>query len=341
MSPEIKSIDTKDIWENFLQATRPNTFLHSWNWGEFNRQMGDKVFRLGLFDGEKLHGIALIIKITAKRGSFLFCPHGPIFDSQIDNQEAFKILIFNLRNIAKSENCSFVRLSPLMLDNFENKQVFKNLNFFEAPLHMHPELSWMLDIQPDEKELIQAMRKTTRYSIRKAENLGVEIEISHDLSSLKDFWEVYKATYERQHFIPFNQYYLETEFKNFAVDDQVRVFLGKYNGEVIAAAIVIYYNGSGYYHHGASNQKYSYIPASYLVQWRAIQEARRRGFNKYNFWGISPDDKPKHPWAGLSLFKKGFGGYAEAYVHAKDLPINNKYWLTYAIETIRKVKRRL
>ena len=72
-----------------------------------------------------------------------------------------------------------------------------------------------------------------------------------------------------------------------------------------------------------------------------IQEAKKRGCTLYNFWGVSPDNKPKHPWAGLSLFKKGFGGFEETYLHAQDKPLTKKYWLNYIIETVRRLKRRL
>jgi lipid II:glycine glycyltransferase (peptidoglycan interpeptide bridge formation enzyme) len=61
----------------------------------------------------------------------------------------------------------------------------------------------------------------------------------------------------------------------------------------------------------------------------------------YNFWGVVPETATKHPWAGLSTFKRGFGGAEEQYVHAKDLPLSLKYWLTYTIEKVRKMKRRL
>ena len=65
------------------------------------------------------------------------------------------------------------------------------------------------------------------------------------------------------------------------------------------------------------------------------------GCNYYNFWGIAPPDKPKHPWAGLSVFKKGFGGFEEAYLHAQDFPISPKYYLNYVVERVRKWRRKL
>jgi lipid II:glycine glycyltransferase (peptidoglycan interpeptide bridge formation enzyme) len=118
-------------------------------------------------------------------------------------------------------------------------------------------------------------------------------------------------------------------------------FFAVYKGETISAAMIIFSGKSGFYHHGASIQRYAKIPASYLLQWAAIGEAKRRGLSEYNFWGVSPEDKPNHPWAGLSLFKKGFGGFPEAYVPAQDLPFTNKYWLNFVIEKVRKIRRHL
>jgi len=79
------------------------------------------------------------------------------------------------------------------------------------------------------------------------------------------------------------------------------------------------------------------------LQWEAIKEAKQRGCERYNFWGIA-DEKSKikkHPWWGLSLFKMGFGGYRKEYVKTQDLPLSPSYWLTFIFEKIRKIKRGL
>ena len=59
----------------------------------------------------------------------------------------------------------------------------------------------------------------------------------------------------------------------------------------------------------------------------------------YSFWGIAPEDELNHPWKGLTLFKKGFGGRAEEYVKTQDFIISKKYWFNYIIERLRKTKR--
>jgi len=147
------------------------------------------------------------------------------------------------------------------------------------------------------------------------------------------------------------------------------IFLGKYKNprrsapqnldssgikeEIVSAAIIIFWQGIAFYHQGASSPKYPKIPVSYLLQWEAIKEAKKRGCNVYNFWGIAPleNKKPyrnpfgilrgKHPWAGLTLFKTGFGGYKKEYVRTQDLPLSSKYWLNYFVEIVRRTKRGL
>jgi lipid II:glycine glycyltransferase (peptidoglycan interpeptide bridge formation enzyme) len=49
--------------------------------------------------------------------------------------------------------------------------------------------------------------------------------------------------------------------------------------------------------------------ASYLLQWEMMRHAREGGSLEHDLWGIAPPGVgPDHPWYGVGLFKKGFGG---------------------------------
>ena len=78
----VKEIKNKDIWEDFLDETKEKSFLHSWNWGEFQKALGEKIWRLAIIENSTIQGIALIIKVSAKRGTFFLCPHGPILEDK-------------------------------------------------------------------------------------------------------------------------------------------------------------------------------------------------------------------------------------------------------------------
>ncbi|OGY28062.1 MAG: hypothetical protein A3F33_01740 [Candidatus Woykebacteria bacterium RIFCSPHIGHO2_12_FULL_43_10] len=333
----VEVIESKEIWDSFVNKLQPHTFLQSWNWGQFNLNSGNKIWRLGLFENNTLLEVALIIKVEARRGSFLFCPHGPISTNTSPN--SLSVLTDYLKNLGKSENVSFIRFSPLNILTEENQKLFKNLGFRDAPIHMHSELVWMLDVTPSEEELLANMRKTTRYSIRKAISEGVEVISCSNLSLIDDFYSIYLKTVGRHNFVPFSKEYIQKEFEAFSQGNQALFFFGKLGPEILSASMVIYTNGSGFYHHGASiNSK---VPVTYLSQWEAIKEAKRRGCRYYNFWGISPESNPNHPWAGLTMFKQGFGGFSEEYIHAQDMILSPKYWLTYGIEKLRKAQRGL
>lgn len=332
-------MQSKDQWETFVLARAPHTFLHSWNWGEFQSAQGEAIHRIGLFEREALVGVALLITIRARRGSFVFCPHGPFMDwANADHRSAFFEYV---RNFAREQRVDFIRISPLISDSNEHVQFFRMEGFRAAPIHMHPELAWMVDVSKSEEELLMDMRKTTRYCIKRSEKEGVTIEKSADEAALAEFYRLYAETVDRHQFIPFSKMYLENELKIFSADNQVLMFSARYNGEVIASAMVLFYGASSFYHQGASSKKFPKVPAAYLLQWEVMREAKRRRMQFHNFWGISETENPKHPWHGLTLFKKGFGGFAEQYARAQDLPLTKKYWLNFAVESFRRRKRGL
>ena len=344
---EIKEIINKDEWESFLLNRVEKTFLQSWNWGNFNEQMGGKIWRFGAYNSNNLIGIVFIYKISAKRGTFLFIPHGPILLEDLptkDKKEILELIIVHLSDIAKKENASFIRVSPLFYDNEENKNIFLDLGFREAPMHSSAyEATWKLNILPAEENILSDMRKTTRYLIKKcSENVDINISKSTDAKDIEIYQKLNKEVSKRQRFIPFSDKFIENEFLTFGKDNEVIFLFGKYKGEIVAGAMVIFWSGMAFYHQAASVKKFAKFSIPYLLQWEAIKEAKKRNCNTYDFWGFTdPEEFPKHPWAGPTLFKMGFGGYKTNYIKTQDFIISKKYWLNYFVEFIRKHKRQL
>ncbi len=344
---EIREIRDKEIWEDFLGQCQEKTFLQSWNWSEFQQKMGHQIWRFGIFDNEELIMIALVSKITAKRGTFLLIQHGPAFVPLCGTTAgkpviAIETLINRLKEIAKQEKAVFVRISPLWENNQENQDLLKESGLREAPMHANAyEATWQLDLQPAETELLAQMRKTTRYLIRQAQkNQDIVVEKSQDLKDIEAYQALNKQTAKRQKFTPFSSEHIKNEYEIFLKDNQATLFFGKYKGEIICGALIIFWSGIGFYHQAASSGEQTKLPIPYLVQWEAIKEAKNRGCRLYDFWGYTdPQKYPKHPWAGPTLFKMGFGGQAKEYVKTQDLVFSPQYWLTYIFEKARKLKR--
>lgn len=346
---KIEDIKDQILWDNFLDQCPEKTFLHSWQWAEFRIEMGEKIWRRGFYSDGNLSALVLILKVKARRGTFLFIPHGPIVKDKKVDSEFFDSLCQDLKKIAGSEKAAFVRIAPLFPRDKETSALFRNHGFVSAPIHAHAEVTWELDISAPEEQLLAGMRKTTRYLIRQAmKNTDVEIIKSRQEADIDQFNKVYQETVARHHFAPFTLQYLKREFSAFSKDDNILLFLGRYQGTVVSSAMIVFWKGGAYYHHGGSLSQFNKVPVSYLLQWEAIREAKARDCRIYNFWGIAPELKnekeasfSKHPWAGLTLFKMGFGGYRKEYLKTQDMPLSSRYWLVFLFEIIRKFKRGL
>lgn len=314
-----KEITSQPTWDSFVKQYSPMALFQGWEWGDVEKKLGHKLWRWGWFDGNGLIAVAQIKKITAKRGTFLHVRHGPILKDQ--KIAVWKMVLEDLKKLAGEEHAWFIRVSP-QIDAIS----FPKLGFVPAPIHaMDAELCWVLDLDKSEEELLAGMRKTTRYEIRRAQKMGITID-----TGLKDFFVLYTQTSQRHGFVPHSGIREELEvFGNNAI-----VLNAVFERVPIASAIILFWGEQAIYHHGASIQ--SKVPASYFLQWEAIREAKKRGEKLYNFWGIAPEDKPNHPWRGITLFKKGFGGREVEFVHAQDYPVSPLYVIPKTIESIRK-----
>lgn len=272
--------------------------------------------------------------------------YGPVVQAGIDEREAVNILIAGLKKIGERNGCRFIRISPF----WKEETAQKIPNTISSPLHLLAEYLWYLTLTgKTEESLLRNMRKTTRNLIGRAEREGVTIEASKDpMKNLPHFLSIHEETRKRHGFTPYTDDFFRSQVEQFSRRNECMLYLAWYQQKVVAASIHMHAFGETSYHHGASSNAFGKIPASYLLQWTAIRDALKRRDRIYNFWGIAPlrDSRsggqapnPKHPFAGVTLFKTGFGGELLPLVHCMDLPLSRRYYLTRSFELLRKWRR--
>jgi lipid II:glycine glycyltransferase (peptidoglycan interpeptide bridge formation enzyme) len=346
MSPPeitIQPVTNMTAWNNFVLSCDPHTFLHSWEWGQVQLTTGEEVVYLGIYDKQNIiQGVALVVIVHARRGRHYLIPHGPLTANQNGTfyQELLVNLVHYFRSRAKSDGAVALRICPLLVTSPESRHLYKELGFRPAPLHVHAELTWILDINKLDEELLAGMRKTTRHAIRKASKMGVIASVISDPQEiLRRFWPLYEQTRNRHGFVLWPKAMVKAQVNIFSKTDRLFAVVARYQNQDVAMAILPHFGDTVFYYHGASQKLPSSVPAAQLVQWAAIQEAKKRGATRYNFWGITEQQSPPHPFTGITTFKKGFGGYAKDYLHAQDLPLSRSYWKLWAIDLFRKYRR--
>ena len=345
----VVEITNKTEWTTLFTSAGSMSFIQSWEWGEFQHTLGNKIFRIGIKDNNSIKLIATVELLKMKRGTILCVPHGPLFISgqEFDptnhiHQSLFMELINWLNKTARSNHCACIRVAPFWTDSPSLRSFFSKIGFRTAPLYMHAERMWILDIRPPEDRLLSQMRKTTRYLIKKAERDSISIhEITGD-SAVNAFISIYTKTAKREQFVPFSKEYISAEYQTFYSSHQSTMYVGNLyqSNSVLASALIIFTPSTAFYHQGAS--LHSKEPVPYLLQWRAIQEAKKRGCSFYNFWGIVQLGRTPSSWKGLTQFKQGFGGFQKDLLATQDQVISFfpyiKLWL---IEKYIAVRRQL
>lgn len=340
MAVTVKEINKKEEWEKFALSKIEANFLHSWNWGEFHKNLGKAVLRVGFYQGENLVGVMLCIIEKAKRAIYLTAPGGPLIDW--GDQKLIDIFRKTVIELANEYGCSFIRVRPQILENEKNDNLFARMGFKKAPMHLHAELTRQLDLTKSEDQLLSEMRKTTRYEIKQAIKLNIKVNTSKNPADIDQFYVLQKETAKRQHFVEFDKRFLKEQFNVFVKNNQVLLYTSFLGDKKLAQAFVIFYGEEADYHYGASTIDGRKYPGAYLIQWQAIKEAKKRGMKRYNLWGVSPEGETNHRFYGVSVFKRGFGGEDVEYLHARDLIVNPiSYKVNWLIETARKKWRRI
>lgn len=342
----LNPINQQDIRDNFvIKNFETYTFLNSWTRGEIHKHDKHEIVRLGIYNNlSALIGLVLLIKHSAKRGTYLLCPHGPLILSEYNFFEILSLIQGQLKTIAKKQQASFIRISPLVPSTQSNNSQLANhnLQLIFAPLHAHAEETNILDLSPSEEDLMKNLRKTTRYMITRAIKEWVTVSRSKEEQDILDLVKMHHKHSQRSNgklqYGAFSENFIRSLLQEFG--DNCQIFRGEFQWATECMVMTIRFGKMTAYYIGASDIRHPKFSPAYLTQWEAILYAKSQWCTTYNFWGVPPDDNPKHPLAGVGLFKRWFGGKDMFFVHAHDIVVDTKkYYLTRLIEKYRAWKR--
>ncbi len=322
-------------WKDVLKKYPEANFLQSPMYQKMNELLGNKTVSLEF----KKEGHALGIVRDARRGRYLEIPCGPLIDWE--DEETVKEAFLKIKDVAKKNNCVFVRIRPQLIANVDNLKKLENLGLKKSPMHLAAEHTVLIDLDKPEEELLARMRRQTRYEVRRAEKLGIKVTKTNSEDVFKEFHNTQVETAKRQGFIPPNLKVLMAEHEAFGKN--ISIYTAKTTeGEVIAYGMMIWDGFEGDYYEAASTELNRKLPGAYAIIWQAMRDLKKEGCTRFNLWGIAPAGQPNHRYAGVTTFKTGFGGEVVEYVAAHDLILSKvRYLKNYVVEMIRKKKRHL
>jgi lipid II:glycine glycyltransferase (peptidoglycan interpeptide bridge formation enzyme) len=191
----------------------------------------------------------------------------------------------------------------------------------------------------DSAELLKGMNQLWRRNIKKADKLGVEVNLGA-AEDLKAFHALYVETAQRDHFTPRPLPYF-TKMQE-ALSNQphqacdFRLYNAYHEGDLVASTIWIRVGQHSWYSYGASSTAKRDVRGSNAIQWRMMSDALESGATVYDLRGITDTLDPEDPHVGLIQFKVGTGGEAVEYVGEWDLPLNKPLYTAFDLYMRRR-----
>ncbi len=339
MKSAVQQITDRQVWEEFAGRIEPSSFLHSWEWGEMQKEYGRPIYRFGLFQDDILVAAFLCIVLPLPAGrTYLFSPHGPIVAaSQTEQKISFSEIVASkeIQAVIEQHQVIFWRVEPLVESVAQAPELHRVAD-------VEPATTSVLNLSETEEDLLAAMKQKTRYNIRLAEKKGVQVEFitmqdEHTWDHvMKQLGPLLEETNQRHGIRSHPNAYYDVMIRQLGDARLLECSAATHQGDLLAMNIMIQYRDTVTYLHGAATHHRKNVMAPYLLQWRAIQRAKKQGYQYYDFYGISPEDNTTHALQGVTRFKKGFGGNTVQYPGTYEFPISTIWYKIY--RTIKRLR---
>ena len=246
---KLKIITEKNTWNDFIIHSNFEfySFVDSWQWWELQKLEWNTVLRYGIFEWKKIVWILQMIKIVAKRGTYFFTPHWPLFNTpnMYTEREYFSILksiLPKIKEVCKKENVSFLRYNCVQKNTIWNRNNYKKLWFINAPMHVHAEDTHLLNIKPSETELLWNMHKKDRYYINRAIKEWVTVRIDNKKDHIEKLIEMHQHHANRNNgklnYSAFSENYIKNLYKIFDTKN-ISTISVSYNGKIESILMTI------------------------------------------------------------------------------------------------------
>jgi lipid II:glycine glycyltransferase (peptidoglycan interpeptide bridge formation enzyme) len=312
----ISAVDP-DVWDAFVAQRPRGHVLQTSPWGTLKAQFGWADMRVGLTQGDNLMAGAQILfrPLPGGLGRLAYVPKGPVVDWAEKGQIEQLMAAFD--QAARSQGAIALTVEPDLPDEPAHAERLRALGFRASSLpSVQPRHTLIIDITPDEEDILLAMKSKTRYNIRLARRRGVTVRHGSE-EDISIFNALLAATAARAEFGIHEPAYYEEAYHLFVPRGWARLLLAEVEGDPVAGLMVFALPPRSWYFYGASTSAHREKMPTYLLQWEAIRWARSIGCRTYDLWGIPDEDEKTLEdqftersdglW-GVYRFKRGFGG---------------------------------
>ena len=332
-------------WERFVAESPRGHLLQCWAWGELKRGAGWSPLRVALWDAAEarlLAGAQVLLRPIPLTGYALaYIPRGPVIDWA--DAALCETFFTALHALLRARRVAVLRIEPDVPEHIAPPgwqqgaqsatlsgslsgtvqghavvQGLAALGFCGTRDRVQQPRTIVVDLTPDEQTIRQRQKPKWRYNTGLAARKGVTIRPAEGVEDARRWYDLLEITRERDRFAGHTFAYYRRAWELLSAAGQARLLLAEHAGKLLAGVFVTRVGTQGMYLYGASSDEERHLMPNHLLQWEAMRWAKAQGATHYDLWGIADTDDPTHPEAGLTFFKRGWGGQVVTHIGAFD-----------------------
>jgi lipid II:glycine glycyltransferase (peptidoglycan interpeptide bridge formation enzyme) len=280
----------RERWDGELAALDGHP-LQSTLWGEARRQADGTEYRcFALRGGGRALALARVeIRRVPALGRLAWIPRGPVTAAGLDGMPG---LLQRLRQDG-FVLCASTGWPPREAPSADAASV------------PGPKTLW-IDLTMGRERLLANLDSQWRYGARRAIREGVTVEQTSRADDVAVFFGLCESISAAKRFaLPGSRALVENLLRLSREPSavQARLFVARFQGALVAGALVIHAGARAHYFWGGVDRAHSKLRAGEAVQWAVLEWAVGAGLRLYDLEGVDPERNP-----GTYEFKKKMGG---------------------------------
>jgi lipid II:glycine glycyltransferase (peptidoglycan interpeptide bridge formation enzyme) len=303
---EVDAID-EQTWGNVIQQFDDANIYQTWPYGAVRsgeRNIGHLVLRR---EGEIVAvAQARIARLPLLPVGVAYVQWGPLWRRDgVEDTVLFRQAIRALRNEFVCKRGLTLRAFPQLFNDGANRcgTILAEEGFTRADSESSNH-TILMDLSPSMEELREGMKSHWKRELKAAERNRLEIMTGTGQELFDAFIQMYREMVSRKRFVePNDIHQFRLIQKRLPEPLKMKIMLCRSGAQLCAGVISSAMGNTAMYLFGATSNAGMKTNGSYLLQWKLIEELKRRKVSLYNLNGVNPTKNP-----GTYKFKDDLAG---------------------------------
>ena len=303
-------------YEKFINGLSHAMFYHSLLFRDFLKKILSNSTDIYLLVYENNELIAIVPNFIkhGPLGSVMnslpfFGSHGGLISKKTLSKTVLKEIFLKLDSIAIQNNVIASNIIETLFSSNSDNYIYYNSDFKDHRIGQVTMLPKVIDINNYQSTLFSLFHGKTRNAIRKGNKSGYFVTHNGSSETFKKLFELHEANMKSINAIPKPWFIFETIKEVFKYERDYRIYIAKYNNEIISALMIFFYKNTIEYFCPATHVDHRINqPMSMLINKAMIDSAIDKNSLFWNWGGTWLSQKEvykfKSRWGAKDLHYK-------------------------------------